>query len=113
MTTTLGTALLYLAVYVLAVMRVVRLINFDTVLDSPRAAIVRVFGPGSKVVYFITCPWCVGFWVALVSAIAPVLLIGWAWWAFIPVALATSYIVGALAPLTADDEMEFEEVEVD
>lgn len=109
----LGYIVLVLVLYVLSVMRVVRLINFDTVLDSPRGALVSAFGgPESTFAYFITCPWCVGFWVALASAYAPVAIIGWSWWVLIPVALATSYLVGALAPLTADDEMDFEEVEV-
>ncbi|QNL30134.1 hypothetical protein SEA_MARIOKART_7 [Gordonia phage Mariokart] len=101
---------LVLVIYVLAVMRVVRLINYDTVLDTPRIAMVKVFGPDSKAVYFITCPWCVGFWVALVSAYAPVAIIGWPWWALIPVALATSHLVGAFAGLTADEDMEIEEI---
>ncbi|AWN04211.1 hypothetical protein FDJ57_gp10 [Gordonia phage Sour] len=101
---------LVLVIYVLAVMRVVRLINYDTVLDTPRIAIVKVFGPESKVVYFVTCPWCVGFWVALASAIIPVLIIGWPWWALIGIALATSHLVGAFAGLTADEDMEIEEV---
>ena len=106
----LGMTVLVLVVYVLAVMRVVRLINYDTVLDTPRIAIVKVFGPDSKVVYFITCPWCVGFWVALASAYAPVVIVGWAWWAVFPVALATSHLVGGFAGLTADPDMEIEEI---
>lgn len=109
----LGYIVLVLVLYVLSVMRVVRLINFDAVIDTPRAALVGAFGgPDGTFAYFIGCPWCVGFWVALASAYAPVAIIGWSWWTLIPVALATSYLVGALAPLTADDDMEIEEVEV-
>ncbi|WAB09184.1 hypothetical protein SEA_LITTLEMUNCHKIN_8 [Gordonia phage LittleMunchkin] len=102
--------ILVLVIYVLAVMRVVRLINFDTVLDPLRNAILKALGRESMLLYFITCPWCVGFWVALATAILPVIVVGWAWWALFPVALATSHLVGAFAGLTADEDMEIEEI---
>lgn len=113
MDTSLGFAVFTLVIYALAVMRVVRLINFDTILDGMRVTVVKVFGPESKLVYFITCPWCVGFWVSLASAYLPVAIIGLPWWWLFLIALATSYLVGALAGLTADEEMEIEEIEVD
>ncbi|QGH80018.1 membrane protein [Gordonia phage NHagos] len=113
MTVSLGYAIFVLVIYVLAVMRLVRLINFDTVLDGVRVAVVRVFGRESKAVYFIGCPWCVGFWVSLATAYLPVALTGLAWWWTFLIALATSHLVGAFAPLTADDDMEIEEVMVD
>lgn len=106
----LGMTILVLVIYVLAVMRVVRLINFDTVLDPLRNTLLKALGRDHTLIYFITCPWCVGFWVALASAIIPVLIVGWPWWALIGIALATSHLVGAFAGLTADEEMEIEEV---
>ncbi|QDF17538.1 hypothetical protein SEA_YAGO84_6 [Gordonia phage Yago84] len=106
----LGMTVLVLVIYVLAVMRVVRLINFDTILDPIRNTLLKALGREHTLIYFITCPWCVGFWVALASAIAPVLIIGWAWWALFPIALATSHLVGAFAPLTADEDMDIEEI---
>jgi hypothetical protein len=101
---------LVLGIYVLAVMRLTRLINADTILDSPRIAIARAFGPGSKIVEFFNCPWCVGFWLSLGGAFAPVAYLGWPWWAALPLGLACSQIVGMAAPLYADDEIEFEPV---
>lgn len=107
----LGYTILVLVVYVLAVARVTRLINFDSVLDPVRVAVARVFGPGSKIVYFLGCPWCVGWWAALVGAAGPVMVIGWPWWATLPIALAASHLVGVAAALSAGDEIEFETVE--
>jgi hypothetical protein len=105
----LGYAILVLTIYVLAVARVTRLINYDAVLDRPRAAVVRFVRGNPTVVYFLTCPWCVGMWVALASAVLPVRLIGWPWWALLPVALACSHLVGLAAPLSADDDIEIED----
>ncbi|UYL88119.1 membrane protein [Gordonia phage Evaa] len=113
MNLSLGESILVLVIYVLAVMRVTRLLNYDTVLDGPRVALMKIFGRDSAVVYFFGCPWCVGFWVALATAIVPVLIIGWPWWALIALALATSHLVGLFAGLSADEDMEVEEIEVE
>jgi len=119
----LGNQILILSLYSLAVMRLTRLVNHDTVLDAVRLIPVRkvraaqaavaesarlgqaeraaIFGATvrrwSTVMYFLECPWCVGFWLSLATAVAPVRLIGWPWWAVIPVALAVSHLVGVLA----------------
>ncbi|OMB79276.1 DUF1360 domain-containing protein [Mycolicibacterium conceptionense] len=126
---TIGMTLLVLAVYVLAVMRLVRLINYDTILDPLRLWIARranaaraaaaeadaadmptqfaVFdrrmARWNLLAHFLKCPWCVGFWGSLVTAVVPVLVIGWPWWSVFGVALACSYLVGLAAPLTEDD----------
>lgn len=113
MTVGLGYAILVLTIYVLAVARLTRLINFDAVLDRPRTAVVRFVRGNPTVVYFVTCPWCVGMWVAVGTAIVPVMLIGWPAWALLPVGLACSHLVGLLAPLSADDEVAIEDVKVD
>ena len=117
--------LIVLGLYALAVMRLTRLINFDTILDRPRLAIIirarasrmdaneaRALGQDVRAVllerrarrwagllYFVRCPWCVGMWIALATAIIPVLILGWHWAAFLPVALAVSHLVGVLAHL--------------
>lgn len=132
----LGYVILVLILYVLAVMRLVRLINHDTILDGGRAWIAtraatadvaaaeanaadqptlaaqhhRRTARWNILLYFLGCPWCVGFWLCLATAILPVTIIGWSWWALFPIALATSQIVGMLAPLSADDEIDFEPV---
>lgn len=113
MTVSLGSAVLILAIYVLAVARLTRLINFDAVLDRPRAAVVRFVRGNPTVVYFVTCPWCVGMWLAVGFALVPVRLIGWPWWAFIPVGLACSMLIGVAAPLSADDEVHIEDESVE
>ena len=109
----LGNVLLVLAIYSLAVMRITRLINDDTILDTPRIAIARAFGPGSKIVEFFGCPWCVGMWLSLAGAAPVVVILGWQWWAVLPVGLSCSQLVGMAAPLFADDDIEFERVEED
>jgi hypothetical protein len=107
----LGFVILVLVVYVLAVMRLTRLVNSDTVLDTPRIAIARKFGPSSTVVYFLNCPWCVGMWLSLAGAAALPPVLAWPWWSVIPVGLACSQIVGMTAPLYNDDDIDFEPVE--
>lgn len=130
----LGQTILILVVYALAVMRLVRLVNYDTVLDPLRLAVERRVvtartnaeqteqrsddneatvqhfrrrqAQWSTLAYFLGCPWCVGFWISLATAIVPVLIIGWPRWALVGVALATSHLVGLAAPLSADEDME-------
>lgn len=107
----IGTAALVLTVYALAVMRLTRLINFDTILDRPRVGLVRLVRGNPTVVYFITCPWCVGMWVCFATVWVPM------WHAanpvaqYIALALAASQVVGLFAPLSADPDVatEFDE----
>ncbi|WYA78757.1 hypothetical protein Vic_00011 [Mycolicibacterium phage Vic9] len=100
--------LAWLVVYALAAARVTRLINFDAVLDRPRVALVQLVRGNPVVVYFIRCPWCVGFWVTLATAWIPL----WHWdnraFQFIAVALAVSHLIGIAAPLSADDDSDVE-----
>lgn len=128
--------LIVLGIYVLAVMRLTRLINADTVLDGPRLAIIKKAHAAREAaiearatsavaflraersakrwataVYFIQCPWCVGMWLSLASAIAPVLVLDWPWWAFFPIALATSHLIGVLARFADTEEIDVEDVD--
>lgn len=115
--------LLVLIGYVLTVARLVRLINLDTVLDPVRIWLLhRVYGKPEEgesndqlqrrnkrlatVEYFIGCPWCVGFWVALAVSPFPVLVLGLSWWWFLVLAAAASQIVGMAAGLWTDEDIE-------
>jgi len=92
----------------LGAFRVYRLISSDTILDHARAWILRLpvdwqegdkIPPGfrAKLAEFLTCPWCLGFWISLV------------WWAawlqwptetvYVSVPLAISTLVVAAATL--------------
>jgi hypothetical protein len=125
----LGHQTLILFLYVLAVARMTRLINADSVLDPVRlipahrlrgAQLVvkeavlsgqhardeifkRSVQRWTTLIYFLACPWCVGFWLCLITAIVPVRLIGWPWWSLFPVALAASHLIGVSA-FAADTE---------
>lgn len=115
----LGYTVLVLAIYLLAVMRLVRLINADTILDGMRIVIGRRARDEdrskaererwSTLEYFTGCPWCVGMWLSMATAILPVLIIGWPWWALFPVALAVSHLVGVCARFSVDDDIEIAE----
>jgi hypothetical protein len=96
----------------LAAYRIYRLIGEDTVLDVPRGWLLglpRAWKEGQAVpasyrewlANFVTCAWCLGFWVAL------------AWWAawmqwplgtlVIATPFAISAFVGLIAHFTTED----------
>jgi hypothetical protein len=130
----LGCAVLVLVLYTLAVARVTRLVNADTILDPFRiwlagrvranktAAIMtreRAL-PGAEsyddaaarwtvALEFTQCPWCVGMWAALAAAYLPVWLIGWPWWALLPVGLAASHLVGVSARFADTEDISIED----
>jgi Protein of unknown function (DUF1360) len=125
--------LLILTIWTLAAMRLTRLINGDTILDPLRAKIMarardaadeadRAATTGrpadrlerrrrraDMIAYFIECPWCVGLWLCLLTAYLPVRLIGWPWWALLPVALAGSHLIGVCARFADTDPIEYED----
>ena len=115
----MGYTVLILVIYVLAAARLTRLVNADTVLDGPRLAIARrardtaASGPERRrwttSLYFVQCPWCVGFWICLFSAYLPVHLVRWPWWALVPVALAASHLIGVFAFAADTEEIEVQE----
>lgn len=90
----------------LAAFRVWKLLGDDSILNKPRAWFVYGFrkwrgnGAAQCAEDFLSCPWCLGFWVAL------------AWWGAFelwphgtPIAaapLAISAVVGLLGGLLAD-----------
>lgn len=127
--------LLVLAVYFLAVARIVRLINSDKIADRPRLWIARravdardaaaeaqslgqavrfirldrIAERWGKALYFVQCPWCVGMWVALATTWVPM------WFAhnpvaqYIAVALAVSHLVGVCARFADTEDISIED----
>lgn len=82
-----GTILLALAAY-----RTWRILALDTILDKPRD---RWFPEGYKRTEFLTCPYCLGFWVSLAWWLA---FIAWPHWCLVAAApLAISALVGLIA----------------
>lgn len=97
------------AIYVLVVVRLTRVINFDVVFDPIRSALVRVFKGSPMAVYVITCTWCMSMWVALALCPFPAIVLGLNWLWAIAFALAASTIAGLLAPHTADKTLSAED----
>jgi hypothetical protein len=96
---------LILVLWTLAVMRVTRLINFDTIMDWLHIANARRFGPNSWQAEFLTCPWCIGMWAGLATAWVPILLTDdLIWWTYPLLALAASMVTGLAAPLSSEDD---------
>ena len=120
--------ILALVIYALCVMRLVRLINADRILDGWRlklddkertALIERVQAKAANqtvaeakaekrrarwnaVNYLVTCPWCVSMWLAVPTA--PLLF----WWIGLPIGFGVMYgfgvsqVVGMAAPSYTD-----------
>jgi hypothetical protein len=136
-------SLIVLIVWFLAIARVTRLINADTILDAPRAWLAtravtaredanlakadgrelfprqplqRRAARWEKTLAFTQCPWCVGMWLALLSAWAPMVLLSWfsrPWYldavVYLALALAASHLVGVFARFADTEEIEFED----
>lgn len=94
-------------VYVLAVMRVTRLINSDTILDPLRLR----WAKNATLDYFFSCPWCVGFWLCLGTVWAPMYFADNVGLRYLGFALATSQLVGMAAPLYNDEDIDVVEVD--
>lgn len=90
-----------LLVDALAVFRLVRLVVADRILTRPRAFISRRSNNRRGVAaYFVTCPWCVGTWLAAGVVVAR-LLIPEAW-APVAVGLALSATAAVLMGRVGD-----------
>lgn len=123
---------LNLIVYALAVARLTRLINADTVLDRPRLYIAGRVKAATELAdnypdspaaddyrarerrwstafYFVQCPWCVGLWLTLATAWVPL------WYAdnlvarYAGVALAVSHLIGVCARFADTEDIDFED----
>lgn len=88
------------AVLGLAVARLTRVVTTDKVGEKLRIAIIRRAGAESLLSYFLVCPWCVSIYTGTLLAAGYVLL-GDSWIYQLPaLALAASYIAGALDRFT-------------
>lgn len=105
----------YLAVvlWVLALARLTRLVNADTLTDPLRIAVARRWGEDGWASYFMTCPWCVSIWLGFATAWLPVVAFGLTWWTYPLLALAGSYVTGMLAQLDQSEDVELVQVEDD
>lgn len=135
MPSALGYAVLVLIVYALAVMRIVRLINGDTILDRLRLIPARKAGAArnafleaaahgqtaradmfktsferwNKVLYFVGCPWCVSMWVAFGSVWVPLYFHANPVARYFAIALAVSHLVGVCARFADTEEIDIED----
>lgn len=123
-------------VYALAVARLTRLINADTILDRPRGWLAgqqrhhrqiatelqphpekvetydyhrRAMQRWETVVYFVACPWCVGMWLALSTAWIPLWFNTNAVARYVGIALAVSHLIGVFAFAADTEEMDYED----
>lgn len=104
------TDVLAMILWVLALMRVTRLINADEITDPIRLAIMRRTGPESKWSYFVQCPWCVSMWLGVPTAALMVWWMDASWWWVPLLGLAGSHLTGLAAQLDSSDiEIEVEE----
>lgn len=132
-------SLLALVIYVLAIARLTRLINGDTILDTPRLAIAKrerqhwsiahglqpnldqadryehhraVARRWSTALYFVQCPWCVGLWLTLGTAWIPL------WFntnevaRYVGIALAASHLIGVFAFAADTEDMDIQDESV-
>ena len=101
---TAGDALAQALLVGLAAHRLWRLVALDTILNRPRQQLYRRVAPDgtgvwATVVYWLTCPWCSGFWIA--GAVTGVVQagVGWSWWA-LPVWWSSATVVGLAATVS-------------
>lgn len=81
---------------VVAVVRLVRLINLDVLLEPVRAWVERRAGADSRLAYLMTCPWCASIWVAAAVMPAAYAAAGtsYTWAEVVFSVLAASYAAG-------------------
>ena len=99
---------LILVLYILTVMRLTRLINFDVIMDWLHTLVARIWSPGSWQAEFLLCPWCVSIWVGVATAWAPLLFFSFTSWylyavVYVMLVLAASMITGLLARFSSED----------
>jgi len=96
-----------LTLLVLGVFRIYRLIAEDTILDKPRRKLLRLGKDWQKAGdpvperyraewgLFITCPWCLGFWLSVLFWVA------WQIWPHGTLVFATPWAISAVVALVA------------
>ncbi|MEV5391953.1 hypothetical protein [Nocardia farcinica] len=99
------TVLVVTVLYLLAVVRLTRLVVFDKIAEPVRALLLRRLRDGSPITYLVHCPWCVSVWLGAAAAPAAILAAGLSWWTLPLLALAGSHLAGLLAEVTiAEDD---------
>lgn len=79
----------WLTVDALAVYRLAQLVGKDTITQPIRGA------SSERTTLFLTCPWCVGIWLAIAVVVLTALVPGA--WQYAALALALSGVTGFLA----------------
>lgn len=89
---------------VVAVARLVRLVNVDVLLEPVRAWVERTAGPDSRRAYLMTCPWCASIWIAAAVMPAAYAVAGtsYTWVEVVFSILAASYAAGLADKYTED-----------
>lgn len=83
-----------MALVALAAFRVTRLLQLDTILETPRNRFLDKHA-GDRWGELLSCPWCLGWWVSLAIVLAACLLPRRLWEPVV-VALAGSAVVGLI-----------------
>lgn len=120
--------LLVLTMYVLVAACLTRMVNHDFVFEWLRLFVDRRAATALEsaqstdrttvdyVVYanrynrwtvagdFLVCPYCLGFWVCLALAPAPILILSWSWWTLAALPFAASHLVGIGDRLVSVDD---------
>lgn len=123
-------------VYALAIARLTRLINADTILDRPRGWIAGqrrhhqtiatelqphfdkvetydhhrvLMRRWETLVYFIECPWCVGLWLTFGTAWIPLWFNTNVVARYVGIALAISHLVGIFAFAADTEDIDYED----
>jgi len=93
-------AVLSIPFLALAVYRVWRIIAVDQITGPIRARFLFRDGPAWQwIADLIGCPWCLGWWLSGVGAVAYVGLLGLSWWWVVLLWPAVSCVVGFLGKL--------------
>ena len=95
------TSPLGLAITAGACWRLVKLATSDAILDKPRSLLARFYAAQTRRVrhyqhrkdsatLFLTCPWCLGVWIA--GGVVALDELCWSWWAWVASVLALSAV---------------------
>lgn len=98
------TILVVTVLYLLAVIRLTKLVVFDTIAEPFRALLSRRLRKGSRITYVAHCPWCISVWLAAAAAPFAILAADLSWWTMPLFVFASSHLAGLLSALVIDDE---------
>lgn len=80
--------------------RITRVLTVDRISLPIRQRIVVRLGPDHWFSYWVTCPWCLGLWVAAGVGAAGYFWGDQKWWVWVALAGTASYVTGLLAQYT-------------